>query len=174
MGAPWGAHGALDKTVGSVGACKIGSRRYPPHSCPSHVSIPCHRSAAILIDHVPRRLPPDLWARREAAVALVLGWLGLRAWWCYDARAAKFNLWLCPSMYLMMVVMMAIQVTKEMSYGRHPVWGLYVLIGLFQIVLPLMYRSKVMWSYQMLLLRRTSRAARDVAMVELDASSPTV
>lgn len=136
-------------------AIKSEIRRYPRHGCPSHVCLPCHRSAVILIDHVPRRLPPGLWARREAAVALMLGWLGLRAWWCCDARAAKFNLWLRPLKYLMVAVIKAIQVTKEMSYGRHPVWGLYVLFGLFQIVLPLMYISKVRG---MVALRRRIRA----------------
>ncbi|CAM9477997.1 unnamed protein product [Ectocarpus sp. 12 AP-2014] len=108
-----------------------------------------------------------------AAVSLMLGWLGLRAWWCFDARAAKFNLWLRPLTYLMVAVIMAIQVTKEMSYGRHPVWDIVVL-GLLRMVFSMMYLSKVMWSYQMFLLRKTSRATRKAGMVELDASSPTV
>lgn len=96
-----------------------------------------------LIDFVRRRLAPDLLTRREAAVSLMLGWLGLRAWWCYDPRAAKFNLWLLPMRPLMAVVMTGIQVTTEMSYGRHPEWGVYLLLGLLLWVLPWMYCSKV-------------------------------
>ncbi|CBN74558.1 expressed unknown protein [Ectocarpus siliculosus] len=108
-----------------------------------------------------------------AAVLLMLGWLGLRAWWCFDARAAKFNLWLRPLMFLMSAVVMAIRVTKEMSYGRHPVWDLYVF-WLLLMVLSMMYSSKVMWSYHIFLLKKTSRATREAGMVELDATSPTV
>ncbi|CAN0102905.1 unnamed protein product [Ectocarpus sp. 6 AP-2014] len=109
----------------------------------------------------------------EAAMMLMLGWLGLRAWWCHDARAAKFNLWLRPLMCLMVAVVMAIKVTKAMSYGRHPVWGVLVFV-LLRMVWFMMYFSKVMWSYHIFLLKKTSRATGEVGMVELDATSPTV
>ncbi|CAN0102972.1 unnamed protein product [Ectocarpus sp. 6 AP-2014] len=108
-----------------------------------------------------------------AAVLVMLGLIGLRAWWCFDARAAKFNLWLRPLMYLMFAVVMAIQVTKEMSYGRHPEWGAFVFV-LLCMVLHMMYLSKATWSYHIFLLKKTSRAIRKAGMVELDATSPTV
>ncbi|CAN0118942.1 unnamed protein product [Ectocarpus fasciculatus] len=109
---------------------------------------------------------------KSSAVYLILGGLGLRAWWCFDARAAKFNLWLRPLVYLMVGVMSAIQNTKRMSYGMHPAW-VVVLVWL-RLVGILLYRSKVMWSYRVLLLRirRTSGATQQAATVELSSAMP--